>query len=298
MNRAIVGAVAAWLLILTGSVSLVYGQSAVDRLSLSANRPVEEGSAEIAKDLWFTLGGQVWLNQWQTGVLIVSPNGGSVPTVTALSTGGIATASLSYKEFFVSGSYMATPDYDFGKFTTVLTVVNLAGAIVGAAEVESNVIASRQEADFSLGYFVHPRLGLKVGYKGVFQKYEITDRQIGGTPLAQPILSSTSDTNYNGVTFGVVANAPMGGDFTLLGTALGGYLLVSCVPSCETTFGDATYANGEVAASYRPAAMPSLSFTVGYRAQIINTELRDARFRNGNAIDLTHGPTLGVNWTF
>lgn len=297
MKRAIVGAGVAWLLVLTGGAGLVYGQSAADRLSLSANQPIPEGSAEIAEGLWVTLGAQIWLNQWQTGSTVISTNGGHVQSFTALGSGLIPTLSLRYKQFFVSGSYMWTPDYDFGKSTETVSVVNAAGAIVGAAEMETSTIASRAEADFSVGYFVHPRLGLKIGYKGIFQDYSQTERQIGGTAVAAQITKGDSKTNYNGVTFGLVANAPMGEGFTLFGTALGGYLGVSCDPDCPT-FSGATYANAEIGASYNPTSIPSLSFTLGYRAQVVNTLLDDSRFRDGNAIDLTHGLTFGVNWTF
>jgi len=328
----------AWVVVFTGSIHFVYGESleppAVVRAAEEAT-PIDTTALALAladrklelsglfgTDLRLTVGADVWFNQWQTGQTFGSQRQGfRNETLTTLGVGIIPNATLSYQRFFVSASYMWTPDYHFGSTTTVLNtnaLVNVVGFGIQSLSVlqETHFTASRQEAEVSFGYrFFETEtgfLGAAVGYKGIFQDYVTSFRRASGAvpfgfgsfgPLIRA--GGHTQTNYNGWIVGLVGAASLGGGVGVFGNAAGGVLYPNCSgskkqfadePSCPG-FGVAPYAAAKVGVSYRPFDAP-LTFSAGYRIQVLNTEFKGTTPRAGNTIDLTHGLIVGANWTF
>jgi hypothetical protein len=92
----------------------------------------------------------------------------------------------------------------------------------------------------------------------------------------------------------------MSDSFSLSGNLFGGYLFVSCDPTCDPKAGDpkdSPYVSTKLAMSYNPAptGLPNLSLTLGYRVQLI---INRTEADSGPGIDVTHGPIVGVNYRF
>lgn len=278
MKKLIVVAGAVCLVILAGGLSSAYGQARTETSAQSGN--------------WtLTLGADLWLHQWQSGTVVSgSQTGSNIQTFTASTAAVVPTLSLSYsRDFFISGSYFFAPEYDFGKNTDIVSVDGPGGA---SSLLEAETKADRQEAEVTVGWWFHPNFAIAAGYKGVFQEYKTTTRSIAGVALEPERFSS--ETNFHGVTLGVIGRAAIGETgLAIFANAAGGYLFVDCSPSCPN-FEDATYAAAKLAVAYQLANLPLL-FTLGYRVQVINTPVKNA---DSNAIDLTHGLVVGVNYSF
>ena len=68
MHKVIFGMGVAWLLVIAGNISLVYGQAA-------ATTGAIEESTQLGRDLYFTIGFDIWPNQWQkTYSALSAPN--------------------------------------------------------------------------------------------------------------------------------------------------------------------------------------------------------------------------------
>jgi hypothetical protein len=201
-----------------------------------------------------------------------------------------------------------TPDFDFGTGTEFFPVQSANPNLPFAVLRETSVKASRQEGDVTVGYFPLDWLGLAIGWKGVFQDYENQTRfsLVNGQVLPPPFNppggwnKTESRTNYNGPIGGVLVSARINDSFSLLGNVFGGYLFTSCTPGCSSIFDNAAYASSKIVLRYALPTLPQLSWTFGYRVQVINTFIDDSniKFDTGNGIDLTHGPILGMNYRF
>src|SRR5712691_5609667 len=195
MQKGIVGGVVAWLFVVAGSISLVYSQPA------ALTGASETSTLRLGRDLSLTLGLDVWPNQWVKGFTTFPTGGSNVGQVSAFGVGFIPNATLTYQRFFLSASYMITPDYHFGQISTVNapcgvgvipSCMGVTGPLLGPATLEATrTTASRQEGDLTIGYFPLDWLGVAIGYKGIFQRFD--------------------DTNVNLVTVGnVVAGQDLG----------------------------------------------------------------------------------------
>ena len=58
MHKVIFAMGVAWLLVISGNIGLVYGQAA------ATSGAIEE-STQLGRDLFFTIGFDIWPNQWQ-----------------------------------------------------------------------------------------------------------------------------------------------------------------------------------------------------------------------------------------
>jgi len=148
-------------------------------------------------------------------------------------------------------------------------------------------------------------LGVAIGYKGIFQRF---DNEISSILAPRPT-EDTTKTSYNGITFGVLVSAKIDDRFALTGNAFGGYLFVSCSPFCST--GNKPYTAAKLVLRYSPT--PQISLTLGYRVQIINNPPSTppqfisttnappglpSEFDRPSSIDLTHGAVMGVSYRF
>src|ERR1043165_5817053 len=101
---------------------------------------------------------------------------------------------------------MVTPDYHFGTTSGLQTQDGGPG---NAVLVESTFTASRQEGDFTIGYFPLDWLGVAIGYKGIFQDLDVKGRATRfGNPVPQELQPvPTQKVKFNGLTFGVLGSA-------------------------------------------------------------------------------------------
>lgn len=314
MQKVIVGVVVVWLVVVAGSISLVYSQPA------ALTGADETSTIRLGRDLSLTLGLDVWPNQWvKTVPNQIQPGAGGLPVsgtaVQQASSFGVAfipNVTLTYKRFFLSVSYMVTPDYHFGNLgPSIVTIPAAASQGFGdvAVSLQSSLTASRQEADLTIGYFPLDWLGVAIGYKGMFQEFDFENRASVILPSTGPLsspdfqniqLSATSfKQNYNGPIAGVLASARIDNSFTLIGNAFGGYLFAGCTPSCSQ--GNSPYTASKLVLRYAPT--PQIAVTLGYRVQIVNNRVdvpipgSTSSIRQ-TAVDLTHGAVFGVTYRF
>ena len=290
MPKVSVGMGGVWLLVVLGSCSLVSGQPVVPS-------GVIEESSRLGPDLFLTVGFDVWPNQWQTG----SSAFGGVTThaVSTVSVGFIPHITLTYKSFFLSASYMRSLDYNFGKTSGTPFSMGQPTA------TEADETAKRQETDVTVGYFPLNWLGVSIGYKGIFRDYKFNHIHIFSSS-SPPAGTFESDTSYNGPIFGVLGNVRIDDRFSLLGNAFGGYMFTHCrncgIPAGRTPIGDGTYASSKLTLRYVPKTLPQLSLTLGYRIQIINTEIKPTEISGplitSGGVDVTHGPVFGLSYRF
>jgi hypothetical protein len=293
MQKVIFGLGVAWLLVVSGNISLLYGQAAAPMGSVKE-------STQLGRDLFLTIGLDIWPHQWQTG--IVGNTGANIQSSADFGVGIIPTLTLTYKRFFISASYLVTPEFGFGT-TAEFDPRRFAGLPNIFVVQETNLRASRQEGDFTAGYFPLDWLGFAIGWKGVFQDYETQTRlrTIDDQVSAFTLWNKTeSSTNYNGPIAGVLGSARINDSFSLVGNVFGGYLFTSCSPQCSS-FDDAAYISSKIVLRYALKDLPQLFWTIGYRVQVLNTFV-DSGIDTGsgtmNAIDLTHGPVFGMNYRF
>jgi len=131
-------------------------------------------------DMHATVGARLWRVEWTSWFGAV----GSPPIyLTAdLETAVIPVASIRWKDFLLSGSYMLAKDFQF--------------------PISNYPLTERKEYDVNLGYFVLPGLALSLGYKNV--KYDTND--------------GTYRWDMKGATVGASGSAPMSPFLSLYGT--------------------------------------------------------------------------------
>jgi hypothetical protein len=192
----------------------------------------------------------------------------------ALVQGGAASIpnlSLKYKSWLVSGSYLATGDYNFPAYREQFA--NGQGNLV-------NIKASRTETDLNAGYYFTPNLAATLGYKNVEQKY---------TNSVNGVVFPTSKTHYNGVTAGVAGAAGIGSGFALYGNAAGGLMSATYTPSSGSAQ-TALYEAMELGLAWHRSGFGA---SLGYKFQYLTTHTP------GNvSADVTRGYMLGLSYTF
>ena len=215
--------------------------------------------------------------------------------------GYIPTLGVRYKDFFASASGMFATAY---KFDVPSTFTQLHGGLTGFG-------ASRQEADVNFGYYIHPMLGVSIGYKGIFQTLRIESPPAGGptgSGCSIPIEPSQQKYNYNGPTVGLSTNVPLGeGGLGLLpwglnlyGNSGGGYMNATASFKCAQLGNHAAYFVVEGGLAYKPSQLP-LAFTVGYKYQLLNTQLNSgfkSHFGTNSVNDVTSGPLIGLIFVY
>jgi len=245
-----------------------------------AAAPAHADDVQVGKDAYMNVGMKLWLNTWQTNLtgsgrnwnqLTEGPVAGVIPNL-----------AFRYKQMFVSGSYMVTPDYTFPTQTNY----------VGSSGVldTSNIKASRKEADLNFGYYVIPQVALTIGYKGITEKFKVTSSVNG---------YSENSVYLNGVTFGVNGSAPIGGGWSVYGSGVGGFMAVTYLPSAPYT-DSAIYEASELGFAYH-LKDSGFTGTLGYKFQLIQTSinsLNSTAYKDLPRNEVTRGFMLGANYTF
>mgnify|MGYP001588240984 CR=1 FL=1 len=253
-----------------------------------ATGKMDLASAEEGK---FTavIGYKGWFNQWLTGTLNNDTiNGAHVSTFTSdYEYTSIPVISLRYDNLFVSGSYYMPTKFSFPDTSYLIKYTTLVNEITETAKTT----AEREEWDTSIGYYVHPSIGLTVGYKNIQQEYTTTLRSPGIT-YARP--TNTSTTTIKGPTVGITGGYPLGSGFGAYYAFSYGWLEASYTG--ESRKDDVTYTLTDIGFSFKPENTP-LVFTLGYRAQLIDTKFSTYL---GEQIgpDDTKGFVLGANLIF
>lgn len=244
-------------------------------LAQPPGEPGQQKTFQLAEDLNISAGYKLWFTDWKTWDI----RAGLVVEDEDSALAHIPTIGLRYKDFFVSASGLFAPGYNWS---------GLGGRGFGG------LAGSRKEGDFNVGYYIHPWIGVSVGYKGVFQEFGQ-----GGNSVK---------LNYNGVTSGVSVNVPIpeGGilpsGFNVYGTGAGGYMWVSSKNFAVDLSNHAFYGNLEGGIAYRPEQLP-LVLTAGYRYQLLRTMFKSnvtdlTVGRKDDALDTLRGVILGVNLVF
>jgi hypothetical protein len=137
---------------------------------------------------------------------------------------------------------------------------------------------TRKEFDANLGYYVLPNVALTLGYKKLEQGDSNNLYQLSG-----PVI-------------GISGTAPLGKDFALYGAFGLGRLKTTSASTVH--FDSADYRLSELGVAYTvatPSIARALTFTAGYRAQVISS--KDA-LEGQDGRDLSQGLVLGVVVTF
>lgn len=234
------------------------------------------------------IGYKLWYNQWLSGSLNNDRTNGA--HVSAFESDYEATSipviSLRYDNLFLSGSwYMPT------KFTFPTISHRNTYSTVGTITETTKYTAEREEWDSSIGYYVHPSVGLTVGYKNIRQEYTSTVSS-PGIIYARP--TNTSTTTLKGPTVGVTGGYSLGSGFGTYYAFSYGWLKASYEGVSRTD--DVSYRLTEVGFSFKPGTAP-LILTLGYRSQLIDTKFSTYL---GDQIgpDDTKGFAFGANLFF
>lgn len=245
---------------------------------LSANSQIVNQRYKIFDDLHLSIGARVWVNSWEKFTL--SPDGQQVgvsKSDTALTP--IPTASLRYKDFFVSGSYFVSSDYQW-KTSAILPT--------GTTPVDIN--GRREEFDITAGYFLHRNVAFTAGYKDIEQKF------------SSNLLGSIPNITYKGPFLGLMGSVPIGNGFGLYGNFAYGWLFGNAGGYAGVGNRDVEYilADGGLSYTYQFNAAGALplyaSLFAGYRFQLLDIENIGPRHKN--ASDYTRGFVTGLSIAF
>lgn len=218
-------------------------------------------------DYWSgSIGLRMWNNVWNANNFATS---GNVQVATHLTsspqTMPIATASLRYGDFGISGSLGSNTPY------------SLNDGLLG------NVTQNRTEKDVNFSYYLLPSLSASIGYKSV--KY----------------VNSGGSSESKGPTIALSASAPLGKGFGIYGTGGVGAHVLSTDGWLPTTL-QSDYKLGEVGLSYSTSisasSLKGITVTAGYRYQKIT--VRDFPLINNvrDIDDITSGLNLGLIASF
>jgi hypothetical protein len=206
-----------------------------------------------------TLGVRAWYTQWDTFSYRPSVVAGERHIIQVPAEAEfvlIPVLSMRYGDFVSSLSVFPSTTYDF---------------VLGGQ-------GKRKEFDINVGYYITPGVALTLGYK----QFEQSDADTGFRyRLTGPVI-------------GANATAPLGGNFALYGSLALGRL----TPSSSDVDLDADYQLGEVGFAYSlatPSVTKAISFTVGYRTQVLNSK---EALPGQDARDLTDGVAIGLLVTF
>ena len=230
-------------------------------------------------------GYKAWINSWQSGTTVYIPQAGaniqsftSDPVVAS-----IPSVSLKYENFYISSGYMVSPTYTFKTYSDT---INISGT---PYTLNNEYSATRTELDVNVGYYVHPSVGLAIGYKEVKQNYH--SKQYG-TGLVTDISDST--TTISGITLGITGGAPIGGGFNMYANLA--YSPMTAKYSGGGEEDNATYISSEFGFGYRAGSNFSLS--LGYKYQAIDTINNESGYGGQIGPDVTKGFILGANYIF
>ena len=192
--------------------------------------------AALAQDgVRVTLGVKAWYHTWNTWLDPVGTASGPVSqTETDNEWVLVPSINIRIKNFFISGDYFPTKEYDF--LSTYRGVERTEWSIVG-------------------GYYIVPQLAIALGWKQINQKF-----------------SSTFDMNIDVPMLGLQAGAPIGdsGNWFIYGNGFFGPISVTTKGTGATTDYEGWYYSTELGLGYR--MFERVATTFGYKYQTVRWE--------------------------
>lgn len=263
----------------------------------------------ISDSVDISVGTRVWLMEWKTAaspVFAGTSNSLSEVTSTGYEAAPMPTLSLGYKDFYVTGSYLATTGFNFPLQTATSYGLDASDRVVPITGQRA-MSAERSEWDVQAGYYLpltySKLLAVQVGYKQVDQNF--TDSYgLNGVPIA----TQKSKASISGPLLGLTGKLPVletdSGNLYIYGTYSHGFLSSSFTSSRKSYSAD--YNLVDVGLSYslgkKLMSLPGLSDAAvyaGYRIQWIDTRNPPTSLgRTNDSTDVTQGFTGGVNITF
>ena len=211
------------------------------------------------KDLHGTVGVRFWRTDWSTWFGVTRPqyvNADLETTVTPV-------ASVRYKDFLVSGSYLLRKDFKF--------------------PFPNYPPTERREYDLNVGYFLLPGLAASIGYKNV--KYDTVD--------------SSYIWNAKGVTVGLSGSAPLGPWTSLYGNLAYGRPKLQDNAIFNSV--RAKYLLTELGLAFPlgqlSESMSGVVVTTGYRYQRIGAVPNVAGVFGGELFEYTQGAVIGITYS-
>lgn len=225
--------------------------------------PVEKGFDR--SQLSVTVGLRLWANEWQAwdDPYGVSSAAGSFGTSNAVAVNPSLT--IKYKKAFVSAGLMTPTAYN-----------------VPSSSTGSTISASRQEMDFSAGYYFHPQVAITAAYKRIQQTW-------GGTDYVWQIPAVGISTAA------LIQETPM----FMYGNAAVGYSTITTSDNSKSYWGmkGGIYTTSEFGAGY--SISPKFRMTLGYKYQASPTSMEsNLSPTRVNFVDYTRGFVLGSSYTF
>lgn len=219
-----------------------------------------QSEVSVTSDLSVFAGLRLWANQWDVPIVTreafladpTNPQSLMLRDLTANHTSSYRIApmpfvAVRYGDVLASISYLPKTKYDMD------------GAL--SEDVE------RDELDVNVGYYVHPRVVLSLGYKQGSQS-KLTD------------LVPESEVKVRGFLLGASFNAPLSGPFSLYGNLAYGMTRSSSDDFKQPTGGDidGTYKVAELGVSYSlshligSGAIKGAALTLGYRSWVLTLD--------------------------
>ncbi len=224
---------------------------------LASDMVYADENDQANKDWHVTVSGKLWANSWN-GWTSAGNNGTN--SVVASNTPFIGGVTARYKDFFVSGNYSPSTNYDFSSFTGQGTY-------------------SRKEMDLNVGYYLVPQVALAAGYKEVdmtysaFSTWKYKFAIVGINGVSR--INDTRAFMYGNGGFGV-------------GTVSSTY-----APFAGYGAGNPTYESIEAGFGY--SITNNLVGTIGYKYQQISLSFANWAAK---ARDITTGYMFGLAYTF
>lgn len=272
------------------------------------------------KDFMLAVGTKVWItgwNTWRAPNVRGADRGQNIQTLTSGSSSEpspIPSLTARYKNFFLTGSYLAETDYSFPTQSQVYDFTAADGTHV-PAKLAYKFSGQRREWDVSLGYQILPYLAVTAGYKEIRQKFgdELCIASIPGVGSTDCLGSApqSATITYAGPTLGISGAAPIGMGFGLYGNFSYGWLGANYRATAQAGgdkgVTDVDYYVGELGLTYThlmkslPIHLPLTSATAyaGYRYQTYESTLRGRGLANGNnPKDVVQGFVAGFNLAY
>lgn len=241
-------------------------------------------SAALAERPSVTIGLKTWFASWEQKLEFFDEYTGETEIASDQSDYGLMygpVVNLRYEKFFASLSYLMGGGFSFEweEFDYSDTSIDYSW--------DYDEEDDRTDLDVAIGYYIHPKISLFLGYKNI--DIDVTETIEENETLSIDIWedgSSSYSATIKGPAFGVSGNYPIENTNWILFGSLG-YLSLEGESEGES-LGDFTGPSIEIGGAYVLEAMP-VSITAGYKYQSLKSDERE---------DIFSGLTFGANYTF
>ena len=257
------------------------------------------------RDWKIMVGLKVWANEWGLPVELRAVDKTFIleyESETAITP--IPALLVTYRNFFIGGSYLLDTDYDFSPQRLANWHVDNDNKITPIPLQDLDVSGSRKEWDVNFGYFLTPNIAVSLGYKNLERKLTTTWNTV------------SDDTNFSKVNYplsvhapiiGISASAPLNDKFNLYGNLAYGWLTGDATYEGSDFKNDldvdGNYVLGELGFGYviplEQKFASAVTINAGYRFQRLDMKLSNKEGdktwgESGDQHDSTAGFILGV----